>query len=93
MGTPTIPAGLLRELEWQRRMQEKLTEVAERIDRHNMVVDALRFVECMKGGGTFESCSGIYRLAPKPPPALRRDLKAALSKEDYAALSKAWSAR
>ncbi len=72
------------------RVIEKILEAIERIERHNQIVEAMRFLDCMHANRPTEDCVGGYRFLPPPPPPIRRELKAGLSKDDYAALSKAW---
>ena len=69
---------------------KKLIAEVEKVQRHLEILALLRFLDCTHDGSSFEECSGIYRLTPRPPPEVRRNLKAVLSKADYAALSKAW---
>jgi hypothetical protein len=93
MTSHVLPREVIRELERQRRLFQQFEDAIERIERHNLIASALRFLECRKSAKSFDECLGIYRLTPKPPPELRRAFKEALPREDYATLSRAWRAK
>ncbi len=46
-----------------------IEEAVERIERHLMVLQALRYIRCRRNGGSIEECLGIYR----PPTPIADD--------------------
>lgn len=93
MAGPRIPRDVLDEIRRQAQFRQKAGEAIARIERQQMLEAALRYLDCIRSGGTSESCRGIYRLTPRPPAPFRKELKAALSAADYKELSRVWRER
>lgn len=61
----------------------RIREAVERINRHLLVLRALRFIRCRRAGGSIEKCLGIYRVPPpRPDEPFMQDLLQAIHPED-----------
>lgn len=48
-------------------VQAALERIAEKIELHFALLNALNYIRCRHNGGSMEECMGIYRLVPPSP--------------------------
>lgn len=44
-----------------------MEEAVQRIERHQLIMNALNYIRCRNSGGSLEECNRVYRLLPPPP--------------------------